>query len=71
MPIDGALEGHAFGPEQVKVITTAFDDALRELDTDRSDPLAEVVAKKMMELAQKGESDPVRLRKRTLKELRS
>jgi hypothetical protein len=41
------------------------------VDTDRSDPLAEVVAKKMMELAQKGESDPVRLRKRTLKELRS
>jgi hypothetical protein len=33
---------------------------------DRSDPATEMVAKKIIELADEGERDPVRLRERTI-----
>ena len=50
----------------------AFEDALRELKlVDRSDPLTEIVAKKMIEIADEGERDPIRLKDRTLQALRS
>ena len=63
MPIHRLLrENHAFGPDEITVLTSAFDDALRRLRlADRADPAAEVVAKKIIELAQRGERDPVRL----------
>jgi hypothetical protein len=68
MPTNGTH--HAFAPEQIKVITAAFDDVLRELIVDRSDPLAKTVAKKMMEIALQGEGDRERLRQQTLQALR-
>jgi hypothetical protein len=72
MPIRGALQGRAFGPEDIEIITAAFEDALRELKLlDRSDPLAEIVAKKIVEIANEGERDPLRLKERTLQALRS
>jgi hypothetical protein len=62
MPIHRLLENHAFGPDEIMVLTSAFDDALRKLRlADRTDPAAEVVAKKIIELAQQGERDPLRL----------
>jgi hypothetical protein len=40
----------------------AFEDALRELKLlDRTDPATHLVAKRIIELAQNGERDPVRL----------
>jgi len=72
MPIRGALQTRAFGPEDIRIITVAFEDALRELKlVDRSDPLTEIVAKKMIEIADEGERDPIRLKDRTLQALRS
>jgi len=72
MPIRGALQTRAFGPEDIRIITVAFEDALRELKlVDRSDPLTEIVAKKMIEIADEGERDPIRLKYRTLQALRS
>ena len=62
MPIHRLLEDHAFGPDEITVLTSAFDDALRRLRlADRADPATEVVAKKIIELAQQGERDPLRL----------
>jgi len=72
MPIRGALQTRAFGPEDIRIITVAFEDALRELKlVDLSDPLTEIVAKKMIEIADEGERDPIRLKDRTLQALRS
>jgi hypothetical protein len=72
MPIRGALQTRAFGPEDIETIAVAFEDALRELKlVDRSDPLTEIVAKKMIEIAEQGERDPLRLRDRTLRAVRS
>jgi hypothetical protein len=41
MSINHLLPEHvSFGPDEVKVLSTAFDAALRELGLDRSDPAA-------------------------------
>jgi hypothetical protein len=62
------LKDHAFGPDEIKVLTTAYEEALRALRLkDRSDPATEMIAKKIIELAQRGERDPVRLRERAIR----
>ena len=63
MPIYRLLRDHAFGPEEIKILGDAFEDALRKLRlVNRDDPATEIVAKKIIELAQRGERDPARLR---------
>jgi hypothetical protein len=70
MPIHRLLENHAFGPDEIRVLTSAFDDVLRKLDlADRADPVTEVVARKIIELAQQGERDPIRLSERAVRAL--
>jgi hypothetical protein len=71
MPIVRLLEREAFSPEDIEVMTAAFEDALAALQLiDRLDPLTERVAKKIIECAQMGELDPVRLRDCALRLLR-
>lgn len=62
MPIDRLMQAAAFDDAAVKVITAAFDDALRELGLERTDAKAEIVASKIIECARSGERDPERLR---------
>ena len=70
MAIYRLLKNRAFGPDGIKVLTTAYEDALRALRlTNRSDPATEIIAKKIIELAQRGERDPVRLRERAIQGL--
>jgi hypothetical protein len=70
MPMNGLLQKHAFVPEEIKVLTGVFEETLRELRlADREDPITEIVAKKIIELAQQGEHDPVRLREQTVQSL--
>jgi hypothetical protein len=70
MSIHRLFENHAFGPDEITVLTSAFDDALRRLHlADRADPATDVVAKKIIELAQRGERDPVRLSERAIQAL--
>lgn len=62
MPIHRLLKNSAFGPDDIKVLTDAFEAALRELNlVDRADPATELVAKRIIELAQRGERDHERL----------
>ena len=57
-----------FGPEDIKVLSSAFEEALRELRlVDRTDPATQLVAKRIIELAQQGERDPIRLRESAIK----
>lgn len=68
VPINRLLQKHAFGPDEIKVLTGVFEETLRELRlTDRADPIAEIVAKQIIELAQQGEHEPVRLRELTMR----
>jgi hypothetical protein len=49
MPIYRLLRGHAFGPEEIKILGDAFEDALRTLRlVNRDDPATEIVAKKII-----------------------
>lgn len=65
MPIN---EAYAFVPEDIKILVSAFEEALRELGlVDRKDPATLGVAKRIMALAQQGERDPIRLREGAVK----
>ena len=67
MSIAYLLHGQAFSPEDIIVISAAFEDALRTLGlADRDDPATDIVAKKILELASQGERDPVQLRERVV-----
>ena len=62
MPIQPLLaELAVFFPEDVTALTTAFDDALLALRLDRTNPLALPIAKRIIELAKRGERNPTRL----------
>ena len=67
MPIHRLLEREAFEPELTAIMGDVFEDVLQTLGlVDRQDPLTEMVAKKVIELAQAGERDPARLKQLTL-----
>jgi hypothetical protein len=68
MPIHRLLNQGAFEPEDIATMAEVFEDVLKTLDlVDRTDPITELVAKKVIELVQSGVRDPVRLRELTLK----
>jgi hypothetical protein len=53
-------------------MATAYDDAMRELGlSDRCDPLAELIAVKILHLAQRGELDPLQMRLSVLSTIRT
>jgi hypothetical protein len=56
-------EGESFEPDTIAVLAAALEDTLRQLRvSDRNDPAVTVVAKKIIDLARRGERDPIRLR---------
>jgi hypothetical protein len=63
MPIHGLVRQEAvFSPEEVSAITKAFESALQRMGlVNRSDLVAETVARKIIDLARTGERDPDRL----------
>ena len=63
MPIRQLLDSNAFNPEEVSMLRDVFEDTLRALKlVDRSDPVTSLIAKKIIELARRGERDRARLR---------
>ncbi len=71
MPIIRILQYEAFSPEDISVIIAAFESAVSVLRlTDRDDPkTVERVAKEIIQCAQTGERDPIRLRSYAIKAL--
>jgi hypothetical protein len=61
MAIYRLLEGAAFGPDQIRAMTDAYENALRIFGLARTDPLTESVAKKVIEVALTGERNTQRL----------
>ena len=60
-------EGSAFEPEQIAVMTTAFDHLLSDLKLiKRDDPVVRMVAKLVIELVRNGERDPGQVRQQIL-----
>jgi len=70
VPITPFLQGQAFQPEVTRAMGIAFDSACRSLRLSATADLAtEVVARKIIELAQKGLIDPEQLCRDVLKAL--
>jgi hypothetical protein len=61
------LQQSAFTPEDINRLARAYEETLRALHiADGSDPLAERVARAIIEIAQTGERDPQIMTQRTL-----
>jgi hypothetical protein len=59
------------GPIEAKRLVAAYEKTLRGLGIqDRSDPIAEMVAKKVFEIGQSGIEDPSQICKLAIKALR-
>ena len=63
------MRGQAFDPEAIRAMSVAFQDVCRALavTTGDADGTSERVAKKVIEVAQRGERDPARLAQAVLK----
>jgi hypothetical protein len=70
MTIHRLLDNRAFGPDEIETLSTAFEQALGALGlADRSDAVTEIVARRIIEFAQRGERDPGRLSERALQSI--
>jgi hypothetical protein len=70
MPIKRLITEGVFEPKQIATMTQAYEQALQRLQlVDRDDPLTEIVAKKIIELAKRGELDPAALCEKALADL--
>lgn len=70
MPISRLLKDSKLGPEEVEGLNLAYDQALRLLClVDRNDPVAEIVAKKIIEIGATGVRDPAEISKLAVEQL--
>ncbi|MEH2537061.1 MULTISPECIES: hypothetical protein [unclassified Bradyrhizobium] len=70
MPIYRLLQNMPMGPEEIHRLTTAYEQALRAIGiVDRGDPLAELLAKKIIEVAQTGIREPADISAQAIKEI--
>ena len=69
MTIRRLLGNSSLPPEGVDRLVAAYQQTLRSLDlADRHDPIAEIVAKKVIEIGKRG-GDPSEISKLAVKEL--
>ena len=70
MAIYRLLEHAHFNPEQITVLTAAYEHCLKTMGlVDRNDPVTELIAHKILEVAQRGDADPHRLCDQAMTEL--
>jgi hypothetical protein len=63
MAVYHLFQHEAFEPEAISTMTRAYADVCRTLGLNEyDDPQTSVVAKKVIEFAQRGARDPIRLR---------
>jgi hypothetical protein len=73
MAIYRLLQGSAFGPDEISLLSSAYEDARRALNLapDSNDQMTQIAAAKIIELAQRGVRDHDTLLKMTLQEFGS
>ena len=70
MPLDRLLERRGIGSEDSERLKQAFNLALDGLSlVDRSDPICEIVARKIIEIGMDGTRDPQDIAALTIKQL--
>jgi hypothetical protein len=66
------LRNTTFGPEELERLVTAYEETLRALGLkDRSDPITQFVAEKIVAVGRLGIEDPAEISKVVLKEIGS
>jgi hypothetical protein len=64
------LQNTPLGPEEIKRLTDAYEQTLDTLRLkDRSDPITQLIAKKIFEIGQAGIKDPAEISKLTIEQL--
>ena len=71
MPIKQFLPNASFNPEVIALMAVGFEKTCRSLQISGQTVVPEAVAKRIIELARKGERDPIRMSEWTLKNLQS
>jgi hypothetical protein len=72
MTIYRLLKDTTFGPEEIERLVTAYELTLQALGLkDRSDPLTQLVAEKIIAVGRLGIEDPTEISQVALKELGS
>lgn len=70
MAIHRLLQNSPLGPEDIAILTDAYERTLRALSlVDRNDPITQMVAKKLIEVGQTGLKDAEAISAQALKEL--
>ena len=69
MAIFKLIANGSFGPEEIKVMTEAYEEALIDLGIDRNDPLTELIAKAIVNVAATGERNAPIVKERALNAL--
>jgi hypothetical protein len=70
MAIYRILQNMPLAPEDISRLVTAYEATLKALDlTDRNDPITELIARKIIEIAQTGVRDPLQLSKLAIRDL--
>ena len=60
----------SFGPDEIKVMTAAYEDALIDLRVaNRDDPITELIAKAIVNVTATGERDPILVKQRAINAL--
>jgi hypothetical protein len=70
MAIYRLLKGSALEPELIRSLEAAYEKTLRIIGlVDRDDPITEMIARKIIEIAQTGVHDPAELSAIAIKEI--
>ena len=70
MAIYRLIANGSFGPDEIEVMTAAYEGALIDLClTNRDDPITELIAKSIVNVTATGERDPVRIKDRAINAL--
>jgi hypothetical protein len=70
MAIYRLIANGSFGPDEIEVMTAAYEDALIDLRvTNRDDPITELIAKSIVNVTATGERDPILIRERAMNAL--
>jgi hypothetical protein len=59
----------SFGPDEIEVMTVAYESSLTDLQLNRDDPLTELIAKSIVNVTATGERDPEKVQECALNAL--
>ena len=70
MAIYRLIANGSFGPDEIKVMTAAYEGALIDLHVaNRDDPITELIARTIVNVTATGERDPILVKERAINAL--